>query len=283
MFLVSGPGVAGVLTYHALAGLPRSMLRGSTGTSGGSLALAALCSESFDTLLPVIDDIYNPSAVLDMVRLMGSEQRGERIEVWLAKVCETEKVTFRTWVSVSRISFSILAYNCDEQTPAIFSLETTPNLAIADALAAATAWPSVTGCHEIGYTTYCDVEYVLAPSLLKECMDPCVLVLVEGRMKSMEEVCKSRLNMDTWCSTFEFYGHFMDKLECSSSPRVRISGPHILDTLLQKGSSAMRAYVTEAEKASFLVVIQLVIAVRNILVIGASNLATQQTNPCGYT
>ena len=65
--------------------------------------------------------------------------------------------------------------------------------------------------------------------------------------------------METWCSHFEFYGRCMDRLHAPIGAVLRIQGPHILDSLLLRGSAALHPYRLGARSCARLVPVVLVV------------------------
>ena len=265
MLLVSGPGLAGYLNYYWLKDLPWPLLHNICGTSGGCFAVVSACARV--DIKECLSEIYTPSAFLDFVRLSGSAHRLEVYKRWLQRVTGDSEVTFCTWSCTHRRSFRLIAFDCENLQPVIFSCVATPHLKIADALVAATAWPSVTDCHQINSVKHCDVEYTISPHLIGQYVSPRPLLLLRATMQSMEHACaKLHSSAEKWCATFEHYGTFTEYLGQLASrsppllPSIRIVGPHLFDTMLVPAETSLAAYLPSLLPAREPLVVALVLA-----------------------
>lgn len=258
MLLLSGPALAGYLNVYMLRTLPFPLLNGCCGSSGGALALVSLCLRK--DMLSVLSQIYCPSSFLDMVRLKGSSYRLELYRSWLNTNTGTSDITFADWASTSRQALHILAFDCQNYKPVVFSAQNTPDISVADALTAATSWPSIGDCHEINSLLYCDIEFVIAPGLIADFLTPSPLITFEGTMNSMANACHQKTNLHRWCATFEMYGKYMEQYSCRGLV-YRSRGPHILDTLLKSSPKALSSYIRQHNDAPLLLPIVLLAAI----------------------
>jgi hypothetical protein len=258
MLLLSGPALAGYLNVYVLRTLPFALLKGSYASSGGALALVSLCLRK--DMLSVLSHIYCPSSFLDMVRLKGSSYRLELYRSWLNTNTGTSDITFAEWASISRPALRILAFDCQKYKPVLFSAQHTPDMLVADALTAATSWPSIGDCHEIDSTLYCDIEFVIAPGLLADFLNPPPLITFEGTMNSMANACQQKKNLHRWCAMFEMYGMSLAQYPCRGLI-YRSRGPHILDTFLKSSQKAISSYLQQHNDAPLLLPIVLLAAV----------------------
>lgn len=249
MLLLSGPALAGYLNVYVLRTLPFPLLNGCSASSGGALALVSLCLRK--DMLPVLAEIYCPSSFLDMVRLKGSSHRKDLYRSWLNTNTGISDITFNEWTSISRQALRIIAFDCQNFQPVLFSAQHTPDVSVADALTAATSWPSIGDCHEINSTLYCDIEFVMAPGMIADFLKPPPLLTFEGTMNSMANACQQTTNLHRWCATFEMYGKYMSHYPCRGF-MFRSRGPHILDTLLKSTQKAISSYLEQHTDAHLL-------------------------------
>jgi hypothetical protein len=73
MLYLSGNGLAGFLTHLPFASLSFRSLEGSTGSSGGSLAIAALCARDTIGMEKCLQSMHPPAHGLDVLRLQGAQ------------------------------------------------------------------------------------------------------------------------------------------------------------------------------------------------------------------
>ena len=232
MFYFAGVGVAGFTHAVVLQNMPFTLLKNSVGSSGGALALAALCARDVDGMSATLQDIYKPGSILNTVALKGAAQRREALMRWAAATTTNGEITFGEWGrDTRRMSFRVLVFNCLSCRPEIMDMWATPNMPIVDALCAATSWPALSDCHKIGDIVYCDVEFLVGPLVLNSFFYRPAMLTVQGICTSLNIAsphdCLSRA-----IAHGEYYGAWLRANEVSRYPVFSRKGPHVADHLI---------------------------------------------------
>lgn len=246
MLYLAGNGIAGYLSHLPFRSLAFRCLEGAVGSSGGSLAVAALCSRDVAGMESCLPKLHSAALVLDVLSLKGTASRLALLQDWVGSVTGDNQATFSHWAtSKKRRSFSVLAFDVSACRPVIFDLRSTPEMSVAAALCAASAWPSITDCFESeDGTLLCDVEYVLAPSLLAGFLYPRPVVVVEGTSKTLGRACAGSSAMSKLKTFLEYTGNHGSVLgdRYRVVPTFFLKGPHILDFVLQPVDYLLASY-----------------------------------------
>ena len=242
MILIAGDGSGSAALSNLLTDIPYNLSHGVIGISGGALAATALACRGSDKLLPVLDELFGLSSIIDILRLTGSNNKKNIIDQWITETTGLSQMKFKEWTAPSRQFFQIVAYNCEDQIPTIFSPLTTPNVCVSDAIAASIAWPLVTNCHEILGVAYCNIEYVIPVSALEEFISPRCFLIVQTSTQKL--ACRSTVStsLETWCSVVEYYNSFVMKHETCRNATVEIDGPNLMDSFFSLASQSLSDY-----------------------------------------
>ena len=75
MILIAGDGSGSAALSNLLTDIPYNLSHGVIGISGGALAGTALACRGSDKLLPVLDELFGLSSIIDILRLTGSNNK----------------------------------------------------------------------------------------------------------------------------------------------------------------------------------------------------------------
>lgn len=217
MFFFSGSGLAGLAAAEEACKLPPAMRTGAAGVSGGALGALAVSLGNHSTVLEALDASGWPGDPSALHRALDSR-------------CSWG-LSFGTWHLRRALPFCVLAFDCDARRPVLFSASTTPQVSVAEAVAAAAAWPGASGKPAlVEGRPHCDVEFFLSPlDLFAQLRPPRALALL-GTQPSLISIA-GRLA--------DNHAAFMAALRRPCVGFVaRVSGPHVLDSVLRRESAA---------------------------------------------
>ena len=219
MLFFGGTGLAGMAVARDAVELPRELRANVAGVSGGALCALAVALGDYDAVLKAIDVSKWPGNP----NLLRESLDGE---------C-TLGLTFSTWHLRGAVPFCVLAFDCERHCPMLFSEISTPNVSVAAAVAAAGAWPGASPTLarlNDNVVSYCDVEFFLSPLDVFASLHPPRAVAFIGEQPSLRTM-PGRLA--------DHHSAFMAALPRPCVGFVSyVHGPHMLDSLLRRGSAA---------------------------------------------
>lgn len=218
MLFLGGAGFAGLTSAKEASRLPRDIRAHVAGVSGGALGALAVALSNYDAILQAVDAASWP----------GDPRRLKEV---LDKEC-TLGLTFSTWQMRGSVPFCVIAFDCVARRPVLFSESTTPDVSVAAAVAAASAWPGASSdCAVLQMgRTYCDVEFFLSPLDIFAHLKPARAVAFLGTQPVLHSI-PGRIA--------DYHIAFMSALRRPCVGFVAsISSPHIVDSILRRDSAA---------------------------------------------
>jgi hypothetical protein len=238
MFYFAGVGLAGYTQAVRLQNVPFCLLKDSCGSSGGALALAAMCAKDVPRMSQTLETVYRPGNILSAVALKGASERREALKNWAAGLAGIEgngEVTFEEWSRDSRrMPFRVVVFNCSTCRPYIMDATSAPSVPVVDALCAATSWPALSDCHRIGDVGFCDVEFLVGPLILHASFGKPALLTVVGVSASLDAACISTGRVSRAIMYGEYYGAWLQRQESTRYPVLARLGPHVADHLFSE-------------------------------------------------
>jgi hypothetical protein len=218
MLFLCGGGLAGLSSGQATSLLPADLRKRCVGTSGGALAALATATGDMRRVLRAVDRASWPG----LPKKLETE-----LEEWFCTLTCGARPTFASWQKAPGLQeFSVLAWNCERQSPVLFSCSETPEVFVASAVASAADWPGAS--HEPAFVNgvrHCDLEFVLSPLEVQRHLHPARALLIRGSAPLLQRQL----------SIVDHHAAFMTELAlpfCSGFV-ARIPGPMLLEGVLR--------------------------------------------------